>query len=135
MSQNLNTIALQKTARIIQPGEFEAHEHWYPKALNATIHPMIHFFMNLDKERIISRYCHMHPQVNAEKLRELLNYRAKYFLWAGADLLNVTSAGGKRQMVVIENNSCPSGQKSMPLLDEKSNGGFWLCRSNCRCNE
>lgn len=125
MSQNLNTIALQKTARIIQPGEFEAHEHWYPKALNATIHPMIHFFMNLDKERIISRYCHMHPQVNAEKLRELLNYRAKYFLWAGADLLNVTSAGGKRQMVVIENNSCPSGQKSMPLLDDNQEQGSY----------
>lgn len=106
-------------------GEFEAHQHWYPKALNATIHPMINFFLNLSQDRIVSRYCHMHPMVNAEKLTELLCYKSKYFLWAGADLLNVTSAGGKRQMVVIENNSCPSGQKSMPLIDDNQEQGSY----------
>ncbi len=114
-----------KTAVVIRPGEFEAHNHWYPKALNATIHPMINFFLNLEQERIISRYCHMHPMVNAEKLREILNHKAKYFQWAGADLLNVTSANGKRQMVVIENNSCPSGQKSMPLMDDNQEQGSY----------
>ncbi len=114
-----------KTAVTIQPGEFEAHTHWYPKAFNATIHPMVNFFLNLGKERIIARYCHMHPTVSAEKLREILTYKPKYFLWAGADLLNVTSAGGKRQMVVIENNSCPSGQKSMPLVDDNQEQGSY----------
>lgn len=114
-----------KAADVIQPGEFEAHDHWYPKALNATIHPMISFFLNLEQERIITRYCHMHPTVNAEKLREILNGKTKYFQWAGADLLNVTSAGGKRQMVVIENNSCPSGQKSMPLVDDNQEQGSY----------
>ncbi len=113
------------TSKTVQPGEFEAHLHWYPKALNATIHPMINFFLSLDQERIITRYCHMHPQVNGEKLREILNHKAKYFLWAGADLLNVTSASGKRQMVVIENNSCPSGQKSMPLIDDNQEQGSY----------
>lgn len=117
--------------KIIQPGEFEAHKHWYDKALNATIHPMISFFLNLSQERIITRYCHMHPTVNSEKLHEMLNHRAKHFLWAGADLLNVTSAGGKRQMVVIENNSCPSGQKSMPLVDDnKEQGSYRLMVEN-----
>ena len=113
---------------VINAGEFEAHQHWYPKALNATIHPMVNFFLNLSQERIINRYCHLHPKVQPEKLKELLEYRAKHFLWAGADLLNVTSAGGKRQMVVIENNSCPSGQKSMPLLDDNQEQGSyrWL---------
>ncbi|MEY4134966.1 MAG: hypothetical protein RL386_1316, partial [Bacteroidota bacterium] len=42
-----------------------------------------------------------------------------------ADLLNVTSAGGKRQMVIIENNSCPSGQKSMPLLEDNQEQGSY----------
>jgi hypothetical protein len=112
-------------ATIINPGEFEAHRHWYPKALNATIHPMISFFLNLEQERIVSRYCHMHPKVDPAKLTEILNYRTKYFLWGGADLLNVTSAGGKRQMVVIENNSCPSGQKSMPLIDDNKEQGSY----------
>ncbi len=111
--------------RIIQPGEFEAHEHWYPKALNATIHPMINFFLNLEQERIIARYCHMHPTVDSDKLREILNHKSKYFIWGGADLLNVTSAGGKRQMVIIENNSCPSGQKSMPLIDDNQEQGSY----------
>jgi hypothetical protein len=113
------------SAAIVQPGEFEAESHWYPKALNATIHPMVNFFLNLDQERIISRYCHLHPKVSSTKLKEILDYKPKYFLWAGADLLNVTSAGGKRQMVVIENNSCPSGQKSMPLLDDNKEQGSY----------
>ncbi|MCB0640098.1 MAG: hypothetical protein KDC44_00595 [Phaeodactylibacter sp.] len=112
-------------ASLVKPGEFEGHQHWYPKALNATVHPMIHFFMNLDQERLISRYCHLHPKVAPEKLREILHTQVRFFRWAGADLLNVTSASGKRQMVVIENNSCPSGQKSMPLLDDhQEQGGY-----------
>lgn len=120
-----------RTAVLIQPGEFEAHNHWYPKALNATIHPMISFFLNLEQERIVTRYCHMHPTVNADKLREILNGKNKHFRWAGADLLNVTSANGKRQMVVIENNSCPSGQKSMPLVDDnKEQGSYRLLIEN-----
>lgn len=117
----------QEAIKVIHPNEFEAHQHWYPKALNATIHPMINFFLNLEQERIITRYCHMHPAVDGDRLREVLNHKSKYFLWAGADLLNVTSAAGKRQMVVIENNSCPSGQKSMPLIDDhKEQGGYRL---------
>ncbi|MDB4539102.1 hypothetical protein N9231_01680 [Saprospiraceae bacterium] len=121
----MTTLQTQRMATVIQPGEFEAHHHWYPKALNATIHPMINFFLNLEQERIIARYCHLHPTVDAEKLREILNYKSKYFVWGGADLLNVTSAGGKRQMVVIENNSCPSGQKSMPLIDDNQEQGSY----------
>ena len=121
----MTTLTIQRMATVIQPGEFEAHHHWYPKALNATIHPMINFFLNLEQERIIARYCHLHPTVDAGKLREILNYKSKYFVWGGADLLNVTSAGGKRQMVIIENNSCPSGQKSMPLIDDNQEQGSY----------
>ncbi|MEZ4883602.1 MAG: hypothetical protein R3E32_02605 [Chitinophagales bacterium] len=112
-------------AQIIQPGTFEAEDHWYAKAFNSTIHPMVNFFLNLDKDRIVNRYCHLHPMVDREKLSELLDYQCKYFMWAGADLINVTSAKGKRQMVVIENNSCPSGQKSMPLRDDHQEEGSY----------
>src|SRR5688500_6132901 len=101
--------------QLIEPGTFENHQHWYAKALNATIHPMINYFLNLGNQLIIDRYCHLHPRVNSHKLKELLNYQPQYYSWSGADLINVTNAKGKRQMVVIENNSCPSGQKSMPL--------------------
>ncbi len=114
-------------AQLVQPGQFEPADHWYAKALNATIHPMIAFFLHLEEDRIIKRYCHLHPKVKADTLRSLLSYKPKHFLWAGADLMHVTNEEGNRKMVVIENNSCPSGQKSMPLLDDnKEQGGYRL---------
>jgi len=116
---------MTKTIEIIYPGSFESQNHWYPKALNATIHPMVNFFLNLDKERIINRYCHLHPKVDKNKLEEIMNYQCKHFLWCGADLINATSANGFRKMVVIENNSSPSGQKSMPLLDDNKEDGAY----------
>ena len=109
---------MNKESTLVSPGSFNNEHHWYAKAQNATIHPMVNYFLNLDQHRIVSRYCHLHPRVNRERLIQLLSYRSKHFLWSGADLFNATSAGGNRQMVVIENNSCPSGQKSMPLLDD-----------------
>lgn len=113
--------------RLVQPGEFEAHDHWYPKALNAQIHPLVAFFMSLDPERIANRYCHLNPRVNKAYLMKVLTYKPKFFFHAGADLFHVTSARGDRQMVVIETNSSPSGQKSMPLVDEnREQGGYRL---------
>ncbi|MDP4820824.1 MAG: hypothetical protein NWR67_07445 [Saprospiraceae bacterium] len=111
----------------VDPGTFEPERHWYPKALNATIHPLVHFFLHLEDERIIQRYCHLHPRVKKDDLRKILAYQPKHFFWAGADLMHVTNASGKRQMIVIETNSCPSGQKSMPLLnDNMEQGGYRL---------
>ncbi|MCB9236025.1 MAG: hypothetical protein H6581_30540 [Bacteroidia bacterium] len=110
---------------IVKPGSFEPENHWYAKALNATIHPMVAFFLNLSQERMVERYCHLHPIVERGLLHQILNQSPKYFRWAGADLINVTTERGKRQMVVIENNSCPSGQKSMPLFDDHDElGGY-----------
>jgi hypothetical protein len=112
---------------IVHPSEFESENHWYAKALNATIHPLIAYFLKLDKERLVERYCHLHPVVEKNFLLSLLETNPRYFRWAGADLINVTTAGGKKQMVIIENNSCPSGQKSMPLLDDHDDlGGYRL---------
>jgi hypothetical protein len=114
-----------KTVELIKPNSFKQEDHWYPKALNATIHPLIQFFMNLSKERVINRYCHLNPLVKKDKLFEVLSYKPKYYPWSGADLINSTPSGGNKQMVIIENNSCPSGQKSMPLLDENiDEGGY-----------
>nr|BFF40813.1 hypothetical protein BACY1_26180 [Tenacibaculum mesophilum] len=40
-------------------------------------------------------------------------------------MINSTSADGDKNMVIIENNSCPSGQKSMPLLDDNKEDGVY----------
>jgi len=116
---------MNKKTEVVLPGTFNGENHWYPKALNATIHPMVNFFLNLSKDRIINRYCHLNPMVSRNKLTEVLEYQCKYFLWGGADLINATSAEGNRQMVILENNSCPSGQKSMPLVDDNKEDGSY----------
>ena len=116
---------MQNTVATVPPGSFRTEAHYYPKALNATIHPLVSFFLNLDAERIVNRYCHLNPRVDREYLTGLLAYGCQHFLWSGADLIHSTTAGGRRRMVVIENNSCPSGQKSMPLLDDHhEEGGY-----------
>ncbi|KAJ3389420.1 hypothetical protein HDU84_008751 [Entophlyctis sp. JEL0112] len=115
-------------AKLIGAGEFEAEKHFYPRVLNAHIHPLVSSFLTLGNERILARYTHLNPQVNLEALKNMLNYRPKYFQWAGSDLFNVTTASGQRQMIIVETNSCPSGQKSMPLLSELENdyGGYGI---------
>ena len=117
--------AMTNTTKSTPPGSFRAETHWYPKALNATIHPMVSFFMSLDRERIVTRYCHLNPLVDPDGLRYILTYQCEHFLWGGADLINATTAQGRRRMVIIENNSCPSGQKSMPLLEDHQEEGSY----------
>eukprot|EP01138_Halocafeteria_seosinensis_P006224 gb/GECG01006365.1/.p1 GENE.gb/GECG01006365.1/~~gb/GECG01006365.1/.p1 ORF type:complete len:530 (+),score=61.11 gb/GECG01006365.1/:1-1590(+) len=112
-------------SKVVQPGSFEPENHFYPRVLNAQVHPMVSSFFSLGNERIIARYCHMHPDVEPQHLRDILNYRPQHFRWAGCDTFNVVSHRGRRQVVVIETNSCPSGQKSMPLLrDTEEEGGY-----------
>lgn len=103
---------------IVTPNNFEQENHFYPKALNANMHTMVNHFMNLDHDRIIKRYRHLNPKVNTEDLKDILSYNCKHFYWGGADLFYVTTEAGNRKMVVLETNSCPSGQKSVPITNQ-----------------
>lgn len=105
---------MKNKIELILPDNFEQDSHFYPKALNAQLHPMVSHFFNLDHERIINRYIHLNPKVDEQRLREILKYQSKHFFWGGADLFYVTTEKGNRKMIVLETNSCPSGQKSMP---------------------
>eukprot|EP01027_Heterolobosea_sp_BB2_P014705 GEZU01021093.1.p1 GENE.GEZU01021093.1~~GEZU01021093.1.p1 ORF type:complete len:509 (-),score=173.60 GEZU01021093.1:43-1569(-) len=110
---------------IVAPKSFDSEKHFYPRVLNAQVHPMISYFFSLGNARIIDRYCHLHPGVSPKDLEKILGYKANYFRWAGADLFNVTTSSGTRHMIIIETNSCPSGQKSMPILHEhQEQGGY-----------
>ena len=100
--------------------QFDPHAHWYPRALNAQLHPMVSTFMALGNERIAERYHQINPAVDKQALLTLLRSECRHFQWSGADLFNVTNSRGKRQMVVIETNSCPSGQKSMPPTNSEA---------------
>lgn len=107
----------------VDPGQFAPEQHFYPRVLNAQLHPLVRFFFSLQPNRIISRYSHLDPRVDPHQLAQILSYSPKVFRWAGCDLMHVTTAGGRSQMVVIETNSCPSGQKSMPLYEEHEEQG------------
>ncbi len=100
-------------------GRFEVERHYYPRVLNAQIHPLVRYFMGLGNERIAERFCHLHPEVTPHGIRDVLREAPKHFRWGGADLFNATTEDGARRMVVIETNSCPSGQKSMPFVHEE----------------
>lgn len=112
------------SAAKITPDSFEAGAHFYPRVLNATVHPMVHSFMSLGLERIAERYCHLHPKTDKDYLLSVLRTPAKFFRWSGADLVNVTNVKGERQMCLLESASCPSGQKSMPGQNEEANDGY-----------
>jgi hypothetical protein len=115
----------KRSVVVVGPGSFEPERHFYTRVLNAQIHSMVRYFFNLNNQRIVARYCHLNPTVDADRLTALLATRPQMFRWAGCDLFHVTTERGRRQMVVIETNSCPSGQKSMPLYEEHDElGGY-----------
>ena len=117
---------------IYRPRDFESENHFYTKVLNSQLHPLVSYFYNLDNDRLAQRYCHINPKVKQEVLSELLNYQTGHFHWGGSDLFYTTTKNGNRKMVVIETNSCPSGQKSMPLRHENiEQGGYHTLITEC----
>lgn len=105
---------------LINRSSFETESHFYPRVLNAHIHPLVRNLMDMGTQRIASRFCHLHPEADTESVSQLLTSVPRYFRWGGCDLFHVTSEDGLRRVVVIESNSCPSGQKSMPRINESS---------------
>jgi hypothetical protein len=99
----------------IQPLAFEPENHFYPKVLNSHLHPLVSYFFDMSRANIIERYTHLNPTVSSDFLEKILHHPIKHFFWGGADLFYVTTEAGERRLIVLETNSCPSGQKSMPL--------------------
>lgn len=72
------------------------------------------------------RYCHLHPEVSKDELRSVLGHQTSHFRWAGCDtFMTIDASSGKKQTLVVETNSCPSGQKSTPWMsDNDEMGGY-----------
>lgn len=102
----------------VGPDSFLVEDHFYQKAQNSQLHPTVNYFFNLTHKRLIDRYLHLHPKVDKKWLENILQYECKHFFWGGADLFFTATEGGNKRMVVLETNSCPSGQKSMPMKDD-----------------
>ncbi|KNC55288.1 uncharacterized protein AMSG_10929 [Thecamonas trahens ATCC 50062] len=110
---------------VVSPGTFVPSDHFYERTLNAVPHPLVSYFFNMTKEQIAARYSHLHPEVDEDALKQVLNYEPQLLPWAGTDLFNVTNAEGVRRMCVVETNSSPSGQKSMPPLNDSIEHGAY----------
>ncbi|MGY6559810.1 MAG: hypothetical protein ACXIT9_11090 [Nitritalea sp.] len=118
-------LSISNHVHLVEQGDFEATDHWYPRVLNSNIHPLVAYFLNLTHEQMVERYHRIHPQTDKEALLELFRYQPTYFRWAGTDMMHVINHEGNRKLTLIETNSCPSGQKSMPLLDlNVEQGGY-----------
>ncbi|KRY65831.1 Chromosome transmission fidelity protein 18 -like protein [Trichinella pseudospiralis] len=113
-----STLIEKKFIEIIEPNhEATASEHFYPEVVNAKLHPVIKELMALSNEEIARRYCLKHPEVDHTVLLQIMKTSSKYYRWAGADLIRTVNLHGEERMAVIEMNSCPSGNKSVPFLD------------------
>jgi len=111
---------------VCKPGDFERENHFYQRALNAQIHPLVSYFLSLSQDALVKRFCHLNPTCNKDAIQAILKEKPNHFRWAGSDLFHVTTEQGHRQTIVIETNSCPSGQKSMPLHNEQEDQGGYL---------
>jgi hypothetical protein len=110
----------------VNPGTFSAADAFYPQALTLPPHPDVERFFGLQRRELVARYCERHPLTDALALTRLLGGHCRHLMWAGSDLLLVRGADDRREMTVLETNSCPSGQKSMPLLASRDHRGGYL---------
>lgn len=63
----------KRQVEVVKQGTFEPTEHFYPRVLNAQIHPLVRSFLYLGNERIQKRYCHLHPEANPAGVTKVLS--------------------------------------------------------------
>ena len=134
--------APQHPSRVVSPGKFDPEKHFYERVLEAKLHPVVEEFFGMSMPKIIDKYCETHEGVDRVVLEQILTYVPLHFFWSGVDLLYVrpdrtlraaAAASAirsqspfpadrneaneqKPEMMILETNSCPSGQKSMPSV-------------------
>jgi hypothetical protein len=101
-------------ARLVMPRSFDPARHYYPGVLGRSVHPEVARFYALDTDAVVARHVRRHPEVDPAALAAALGSQPSVLRWAGADLVYARAADGERRVLLLETNSCPSGQKSMP---------------------
>jgi len=115
----------RRSAIRVSPGQGELSSCFYSKVAAAVAHPLVERFFSLSNEAIADLFCAAHPNASRSHLLELLTYQCRHFPWAGCDLLHVLDPSDQPTMLVIETNSCASGQKSMPAFaDDPGASGY-----------
>ena len=103
--------------RVYPGGSVDSGEFYYPPARSARLHPDVEWLMAASNADIVSEYSASRPWVDGPALLSLLSRPCQEFLLSGTDLFPVRDAvTGEARMMVLECNSCPSGQSSMPCV-------------------
>ena len=84
-------------------------EFFYAQVLNKSLHPVIKRLLWSTNAEFARKYCEILKNACESSLLKIMNNEAKYYRWAGADLMRARDVEGNEKMVVIEMNSCPSG--------------------------
>ena len=114
---NQNSTAENYDIVLIRPNSFQLNKHYYPAVLLSSLSSKAEQFLSLDNQTIAHRYSQKYGEVNTEELSKLLKSSPLFFGWSGGDLFHVHDRREKdmqEKMLLIEMNTCPSGQKSMP---------------------
>lgn len=101
----------------IYPNSFQLDKHYYPEVIHASLSGKAKDLLKLDNQRTAQRYCQLYSETDEDELMKLLQSSPEFFKWSGGDLFHVHDrwdSEHKEKMILIEINSCPSGQKSMP---------------------
>jgi hypothetical protein len=106
---------------VIYPNSFQLNKHYHPEVIKYPLSKKVEEFLQIDNQGIAKRYCQMYTQTQEIELLKLLQSSPVLFRWSGGDLFHVTDQSEpeiKEKMILIEINSCPSGQKSMPSQNQ-----------------
>ena len=101
----------------IHPNSFQLDKHYYAEVIHTSLSGKVEELLELDNKRIAQRYCQLYSETDENELLKLLQSSPEFFRWSGGDLFHVNDRWDKEhkeKMILIEINSCPSGQKSMP---------------------
>jgi hypothetical protein len=105
---------VREIIRTLEPGQFNPRRHFYTGALAALPDAGLEALLATPPAELAQLYCDAFPEADRALLSQILEYRPRFLQWAGSDLFLVRNPDGRRDVALLEMNSCPSGQKYMP---------------------
>lgn len=97
--------------KIIEPGRFVARRHFFAGALQTIPDQRVATLFASSTMELADACCALFPGIDIRDLLRILQYRPRFFKWAGSDLFLIRNHRGERDVMLLETNSCPSGQK------------------------
>jgi hypothetical protein len=116
----------KSTTKIIYPDDtVDRKRHYYPKVGEQSLHPTAKRFFSLSMDDKVALYRRRHPLADPTALKRLISYQPKYSFWIGNDFFPIYH-DSRSELALLESNSCPSGNKSLPVTNTGYNNYQFL---------